>query len=303
MNYRITHETQYRYSEPVTLCHNEARLILRPVSNRFFQQTCISSWLTVTPRPDALREQKDFFGNRVTYFSIQHSHTQLNVKVTSEVQVEPAEDIGDIPHVSLSSVPWEDARDQLRRNSRSQALDARQFALDSPMVSVFPDLAGYAERSFPPGRPILEAVYDLMQRIYKDFKFVSGFTTIATPLSDVLNHRQGVCQDFAHVAVGCLRAKGLAARYVSGYIETLPPPGQERMAGADASHAWFSVYVPDIGWADFDPTNNLMPKNQHITLAWGRDYSDVTPLKGVVFSGGQDELSVSVDVQRIEKTP
>jgi len=160
-------------------------------------------------------------------------------------------------------------------------------------------LAEYAAPSFQPDRPLVDVVTDLMQRIYHDFIYDPTFTTIATPLSEVLTHRRGVCQDFAHLAIGCLRSFGIPARYISGYMETVPAPGKPRLVGADASHAWFAVYVPDVGWLDFDPTNNKIPHDQHITLAWGRDYADVTPLKGIAFGGGQHTLSVSVDVMRI----
>ena len=142
-----------------------------------------------------------------------------------------------------------------------------------------------------------------MQRIYTEFKYDPEFSTLATPLKEVLEHRSGVCQDFAHLAIGCLRSQGLAARYVSGYIETEPPPGKERLVGADASHAWFSVFQPGVGWLDFDPTNNQIPGERHITVAWGRDYADVTPLKGVAFGGGEHELKVSVDVLAIPEKP
>ena len=167
------------------------------------------------------------------------------------------------------------------------------------MVSVSAELAEYARLSFEPNRALVDVVYDLMARIYKDFTYDPTFTTIATPLIEVLRFRRGVCQDFAHLAIGCLRSFGIAARYVSGYVETMPEPGKSRLVGADASHAWFSVYIPAIGWMDFDPTNNKVPHDQHITLAWGRDFSDVTPLKGIAFGGGQHTLSVSVDVLRL----
>jgi len=179
-------------------------------------------------------------------------------------------------------------------------LDAKQYVLDSPMVTTTQELADYARASFLPGRPLVDVVSDLMQRIYTDFTYDPAFTTIATPLSTVLAHRRGVCQDFAHLAIGCLRSFGLSARYISGYVETLPEPGKPRLIGADASHAWFAVYLPGVGWLDFDPTNNKLPYDQHITLAWGRDYADVTPLKGIAFGGGQHTLSVSVDVLRLE---
>jgi len=168
------------------------------------------------------------------------------------------------------------------------------------MVVANKELADYAQASFLPNRPLVDVVRDLMQRIFTDFVYDPTFTTIATPLSEVLAHRRGVCQDFAHLAIGCLRAYGIAARYISGYVETLPEPGKPRLIGADASHAWFAVYIPSAGWLEFDPTNNKMPHDQHITLAWGRDYADVTPLKGIAFGGGQHTLSVSVDVLRLE---
>jgi len=181
-----------------------------------------------------------------------------------------------------------------------EILDARQYVLDSPMVTITPELADYAQSSFTANRALVDVVHDLMQRIYKDFTYDPAFTTIATPLSEVLSFRRGVCQDFAHLAIACLRAYGMAARYISGYVETLPEPGKPRLVGADASHAWFSVFIPGTGWLDFDPTNNTVPLDQHITLAWGRDYADVTPLKGIAFGGGQHTLSVSVDVLRLE---
>jgi transglutaminase-like putative cysteine protease len=172
--------------------------------------------------------------------------------------------------------------------------------LESEFIEFSDEVRNYTSTSFTPGRPILQAVDDLMHRIYKEFDYVPGFSTIATPLDDVLRHRKGVCQDFAHLAIACLRMQGLAARYVSGYLETIPPKGKERLVGADASHAWFSVYVPHQGWIDFDPTNAQIPAEQHITAAWGRDYADVAPLKGVIFGGGKKhQLDVAVDVERI----
>ena len=194
---------------------------------------------------------------------------------------------------------WEEARRQLHTGLDPDILEMRQYILNFPMIPAMPELQAYAEKSFAEGRPLLETVEDLSTRLHTDFTYDPNFTTIATPLIDVIKHRRGVCQDFAHLGIGCLRALGLAARYVSGYIETDPPPDQKPLAGADASHAWFSVYLPQLGWVDFDPTNNQMPTDRHITVAWGRDYADVTPLKGVVFGSGTHELSVSVDCERI----
>ncbi|OYV20919.1 MAG: hypothetical protein CG438_496 [Methylococcaceae bacterium NSP1-1] len=311
MKYRITHSTFYHYSQPVGLCQNEARLQPRI----FWRQQCHNSRFDIKPTPMDFSERIDFFGNRVAYFAIQQPHTQLIVTAISEVTIFPRQNNLDL----LNQMTWEQVRSLLQESpllgqSQSQlgqsqiqnqdqtleVLDARQYVLDSPMVIVTPELADYAQGSFLPNRALVDVVHDLMQRIYKDFTYDPAFTTIATPLSEVLSFRRGVCQDFAHLAIGCLRAYGIAARYISGYVETLPEPGKPRLVGADASHAWFSVYIPGTGWLDFDPTNNTVPLDQHITLAWGRDYADVTPLKGIAFGGGQHTLSVSVDVLRLE---
>lgn len=304
MKYRVTHITEFHYDAPVGLCHNEARLLPRVLP---YQQV-LSSGLQIEPLPQDLFYRKDYFGNRTTYFSIQEPHDCLRVTATSEVQIEPPRLEGHPASRSreaglfddADSRSWEAVRQRLRSDRSDETLDAFQYTFDSPMVAISQPLADYALASFPPGRPLDEAVHDLMQRIYREFKYDPEFSTIATPLHEVLEHRSGVCQDFAHLAIGCLRSLGLAARYVSGYIETLPPPGKERLVGADASHAWFSVFAPGFGWLDFDPTNNQVPREQHITLAWGRDFADVTPLKGVVVGGGNHKLKVSVDVLRLK---
>jgi transglutaminase-like putative cysteine protease len=311
VKYRITHTTLYHYSQPVGLCQNEARLQPR----NFWRQQCHNSRFDITPAPMDFSERFDFFGNRVAYIAIQQPHTKLIVTAVSEVTIFPRQNSLDL----FNQMTWEQVRSlfqetpsqgqlqsqqgQIQLQNQDQVLeilDARQYILDSPMVTVTPELADYARNSFLPNRVLVDVVHDLMQRIYRDFTYDPTFTTIATPLSEVLSFRRGVCQDFAHLAIGCLRAYGIAARYISGYVETLPEPGKQRLVGADASHAWFSVYVPGTGWMDFDPTNNTVPLDQHITLAWGRDYADVTPLKGIAFGGGQHTLSVSVDVLRLE---
>jgi len=179
-------------------------------------------------------------------------------------------------------------------------LDTLPYALPSPFTPHLDELHRFAQKAFHPQRPVLDAALALMQQIFTEFEFVAGATDIATPLGDVLKERKGVCQDFAHLMVGALRTYGLAARYVSGYIETLPPPGQEKLVGTDASHAWCSLYVPQLGWVDFDPTNNLIPAEQHVVLGWGRDFGDVTPLKGVFYGPNEQELAVSVDMRRVE---
>ncbi|MDD9975703.1 MAG: transglutaminase family protein [Candidatus Poribacteria bacterium] len=290
MNYKIVHKTEYSYTHPVNLCYNETRLSPRS----FAHQDCSESQFVVAPEPRECRERQDFFGNTVYYFTIQQPHNQLTVTVTSRVSVKDREmQLNFAEHIT-----WEEVRQQLQTDQNPGILEMRQYILDSPMVPMMSELHAYAEKSFTKGKPLLEAVNDLTTRLYTDFTYDPGFTTIATPLADVIEHRRGVCQDFAHLGIGCLRALGLAARYISGYIETVPPPDQELLAGADASHAWFSVYLPQLGWVDFDPTNNQIPADQHITIAWGRDYADVTPLKGVVFGSGTHELSVSVDCKR-----
>lgn len=291
MRYRITHTTAYEYSDLVGQSYNEARLLPRFCQN----QNLISARLEISPVEKDYRVRVDFFGNQVAHFSITEPHREFTVTAISEVQLfSPA---GQLDFSRGTS--WEAVKSILWNDRRPDVLDARQYALDSPFIASSLELAAYADPSFPPGRPLIEAVHDLMQRIHRDFTFDPEFTTLATPLATVLEHRRGVCQDFAHLAIGCIRSHGLAARYVSGYIETLPPPGEEKLVGADASHAWFSVYLPETGWMDFDPTNNQVPNDQHITVAWGRDYGDVTPLKGVIFGGQNHELKVSVEVERL----
>jgi transglutaminase-like putative cysteine protease len=288
--YRITHSTTYRYSRAVSLCHSEAHLVPRAEGRQR-----LYSWnLETRPALSLRHERDDFFGNRTTYFSIEVPHDELEVVAACEVAVlPPAPPQGD-------QRPWEEARDAVGASTAADDLAARQFLLDSPFVAASATLRAYAEKSFSPGRPLLEAVADLSSRIHREFTYDPHFSTVATPVEEVLAHRRGVCQDFAHLTIGCLRSLGLAARYVSGYLETDPPPGQARLEGADASHAWLSVFVPGAGWWDFDPTNDQSPDGRYIVLAWGRDYGDVTPLKGVLLGGGQHDLTVAVDVERLE---
>jgi transglutaminase-like putative cysteine protease len=300
MKYRITHTTHYKYSQLVELCQNEARLQPR----NFGQQSCEHCHLDINPPPLDVYERSDFFGNRVTYFAVQQPHDQLTVTAISEVNIYP--NYSGLE--AFNTISWESVNGLLQVNSpqgqgqveMAALFDARQYLFDSPMIPISQELADYAQSSFLSDRPLVEVVHDLMSRIYHDFIYDPTFTTIATPLTEVLRFRRGVCQDFAHLAIGCLRAWGIAARYISGYLETYTEPGATRLVGADASHAWFSVYIPGSGWLDFDPTNNTVPSGQHITLAWGRDYSDVTPLKGIALGGGQHTLAVSVDVVRLE---
>lgn len=283
--YIVTHTTRYRYSQPVSVCHNEAYLVPR----EFPRQQCRITQLQIDPAPAVRDAREDYFGNRVVYFAVQKSHTVLRVSATSEINVIPLE-----PFDMEASPPWESAAATIAADTELSA-----YRLDSPLIPTGSKWSEYARPSFPAGRPLLLAVQDLMGRIFADFKYDPGFTTLATPLADVLAHRRGVCQDFAHLGIACLRSFGLAARYVSGYILTEPPPGQERLVGADASHAWFAAYCPTFGWIDFDPTNDRLPTDQHLTVAWGRDYSDVPPLRGVILGGGSHDLEVSVDVRRV----
>ncbi len=291
MKYRVTHTTEFIYEATVGLCYNEVRCLPRELQH----QKVLKAELKIDPAPDDHYERYDYFGNRTAYLSIQKPHDKLVVTAISEVETarsKLAESAGELA--------WEMARESFRNDRAKEIVEAYQYILDSPSVTVNDSLLDYTLPSFPPGRLMVDAVHDLMQRIYTEFKYDPEFSTIATPLKDVLEHRSGVCQDFAHLAIGCLRAMGLAARYVSGYIETVPPPGKERLVGADASHAWFSVYLPKLGWLDFDPTNNQLPGDRHITVAWGRDFTDVTPLKGVAYGSGEHELKVSVDVLAID---
>jgi transglutaminase-like putative cysteine protease len=291
MNYRITHITQYIYHGKVSVCHNETRLTPRNLPG----QVCSNCILSVDPWPRVIAERSDFFGNTVHYFSIENPQSELKVTAVSHVRrIQENYQLG-IPE----TLSWEGAREELRNNPAPYT-EERQYLFESPLLRSSEEIESYAFRSFTVGRPVFEAVHDLMSRIYKDFDFVPGFTNVSTRISEVLKGRKGVCQDFAHLGIACLRSMGLPARYVSGYIETVPPPGTPRLMGADASHAWFSVFIPHAGWLDFDPTNNQMINSKYITIAYGRDYSDVVPLKGVIFSSGGHELNISVDVLNLD---
>lgn len=288
MRYRVVHQTRYDYRETVTLCHNEAYLLPRDVPG----QRCLNSTLAISPHPVQLSERRDVYGNRVGYFAIQAPHTVLTVTATSTLAL-------DIVPLPVESPPWDTVREQVLGDTSAAGLVARDMLLDSPFVQPDARIHDYVRGIMPPGEPLLEAVMRLTERIHADFVYDPHSTTVVTPLAEVMAERRGVCQDFAHLAIACLRSLGLPARYVSGYLETLPPPDQPKLQGVDASHAWFAVYQPGQGWIDFDPTNRQMRTDQYITTAWGRDYGDVTPLKGVVFGGGPHQLTVAVDVERL----
>jgi transglutaminase-like putative cysteine protease len=287
----VVHRTTYVYGDSVTTSHHEARLTPRESE----AQRTISHETLITPSPEAHRRRFDYFGNRALHFSLCEPHRSLNVVARSVVELRH-------PLVpELSATPsWESVRDRLRSDRRRDMLDAYAFAFDSTHIVVGPELYAYSEPYFTPGRPLLEAVRELVAGIHREFTYDPRATDVSTPILEVLAQRRGVCQDFAHVAIGCLRSRGLAGRYVSGYLLTRPPPGKARLVGADASHAWFATFVPEHGWVDFDPTNNVLPTSEHVTIAYGRDFADVTPIRGVILGGGQHQLSVAVDVTSVD---
>lgn len=295
MLYQVSHTTSYSYESGVSFCHNIATL--KPL--HIVGQELVDYRLEISPKPIDLSEKLDFFGNTVTRFSIQEHHTKLVVTAHSRIlrdfTLQP--NIYNAPEAM--QVTLQDVLVTLKGFS-ADLLDIKQFTLESVLIAkISPAIRDYAAVSFQPNRSVFEAALELMRRIYIDFEFNPKATTVATPIQEVIENKKGVCQDFAQIAIACVRAMGLPARYVSGYIETLPPPGKEKLVGADASHAWFSVYIPSFGWVDFDPTNNQIPKNQHIVVAYGRDYYDVPPLKGVIYSTGKNKLKVAVDIRPV----
>ncbi len=287
MKLRIVHQTSYHYTEPVSLCQNTLHLQPRWCD----RQVLLSCAIEVTPEPAVRAERVDFFGNPEMYLAVQEPHRHLKITARSEVDVAPS-----AIDKTMPSMPWDSVADTLRASRDRTAIEALQYTYESPLVPRHPMLADYARPSFPPGRPLMEAVFHLTERIHDEFTFDTRATNVGTPILDVLLHRHGVCQDFAQLQIGCLRSLGLPARYVSGYLLTNPPPGQNRLVGADASHAWVSIYFPGTGWIDFDPTNAMIPSDNHITICWARDYDDVSPVKGVILGGRHHALSVSVDV-------
>lgn len=290
--YRVTHQTEYRYASPVTSSYGQACLLPRDLDG----QTCVESTLAIDPVPSDQRARIDFFGNRVSFFTVTQPHEVLTITSTSTVDV--AADRGALP--LGSDEPWEVVRDRCRSTSGAVGVEARHHLLDSVGAPTTAMALAYAEASFSPGRPVLDAVADLASRIHADFEFDRHATDVTSTIDDLFEARGGVCQDFAHLAVSCLRSIGLPGRYVSGYLETVPPPGKKKLVGADVSHAWASVLLPDVGWIDFDPTNDTFVDARYVTVAWGRDYRDVTPVKGVVYtSGGRTQLKVTVDVTRV----
>lgn len=292
MLYSVEHTTKYQYHEQVSLCHNIAALVPRNTDT----QTCRSFNIIISPLPEVLEEHIDFFGNKLYYFVIEQEHEELTVTVRSQVEIINGMETK-LPYPVHS---WESVRDMLLA-STGEYMNEKQFTHPTEITAATEEIRSYAQRSFTAGRPLFEAAYDLINRIYTDFTFTPGFTTISTPLSVVMKERKGVCQDFAHLAISCIHSMGLPARYVSGYLETVAPEGKEKLTGVDASHAWIAVFIPGMGWVDFDPTNNQLANEQYITIGWGRDYFDIIPLKGVIMSSNPHELAVSVDVKRVEE--
>jgi transglutaminase-like putative cysteine protease len=286
MKYKILHRTTYRYKYPVSVGNHVACLKPRALPH----QHVADSEIVVMPTPVTSAERADFYGNTQCVFTVQKPHRELVVEARSFVTVTP-------PTQIEHSIAWEDAVAQMPVDTSVAGLAAYQFTFESPRIRVRPDFADYALQSFTPQRPIAEALMDLTTRIYRDFRFDAKATNVRTPPEEVFKKRHGVCQDFAHVQIACLRSINVAARYVSGYLRTYPPPGKPRLIGADASHAWVSAWCPGSGWLDLDPTNNLIPSDGHVTLAWGRDYSDVSPLRGLVLGGGAHTLKVGVDME------
>lgn len=285
--FHICHTTTYDYRLDVSVAHHLLRLTPRALPRQFR----LDHALEIEPAPAVTSRHTDYFENDITFVTIEGVHRTLSVTARSRVAVGPSF----IPDAAETPA-WDSVRGWCRSDRSAPFLEAAEFTFASPLVPHEAAFAEFAQASFPPGRPILEAVLDLTGRIHREFRFDATATTVSTPLTQVLAGRRGVCQDFAHLQIACLRALGLPARYVSGYLETVPPPGQPRLLGADASHAWVAFFCPGLGWIDVDPTNNLLASMQHITLGWGRDYSDIAPIHGVLVGGDDHVLRVGVDV-------
>jgi transglutaminase-like putative cysteine protease len=301
--YRVRHETVFSYSNSVAISHNVAHLLPRPCDG----QNLENLELLIEPTPSTVRGFEDYFGNPAVFFIVTEPHERLRVLAESRVEIVPRE-----PVDLQSSPPWEEARAVLRAAADEPTLGAYEYVFDSSFVKTSGRLADYAAPSFSPGRPLLDAAHDLCRRIHRDFRYDPEATTLATPLHEVLEARHGVCQDFAHVMIGALRSLGLAVRYVSGYIRSRPPTQEgapepaepepaDQLVGADASHAWVSVFCPRAGWVDFDPTNDVIPSDRHVVLAWGRDYDDVSPLQGVTLGGGLQTVNVGVSMRPFDE--
>ena len=304
-HYRVRHVTSYEYGSDVVLSHQLLHLVPRPVN---FQQ-CFEHSIEISPSTYRRRDEFDAFGNPVTRVELDHPHHRLAVTTEMLIRVHRRP-----PAVAGDTLPWERVASQLSYTGLPAArehLEASRFRYESPYVRVKKMFTEYAESCFPADRPILEGAQELMSRLHCDFEYAPGETTVATPVTDLLKNRRGVCQDFAHLMIACLRSRGLAARYVSGYVRMLKPEddGEEAEADAEepeaelvggaASHAWVSVYAPPFGWVDLDPTNDTYVGTDHVSIAWGRDFGDVSPLRGVILGGGRHSLEVQVSVERL----
>jgi len=292
MEYFVRHRTTYRYLQDVSHSWHLAHLRLRTTPLQSVQDSSIS--LSLEPASRAARE--DYFQNPCEWFSIDQPHTHLEILAESRVTVAPAPE-----RISRDSIGWEDVRAELENPQSEEERDAVQYLFDSPLIRFNSDIAAYGATSFPPGRTILAGAMELMNRIHRDFRYDTTVTDVSTPLDRVFEIRAGVCQDLAHVGIAAMRGIGLPARYVSGYLLTQPPPGKTRLLGADASHAWFSVWAPPFGWVDLDPTNNLVVGESHVTSSWGRDYGDVAPVAGIILGGHDHVVEVGVDVIPVDQ--
>ncbi|MBY0503021.1 MAG: transglutaminase family protein [Bryobacteraceae bacterium] len=287
MIYQVRHLTKYSYALPVTTTHSELRLTPRELP----WQHLVRSVITVEPHYENMRGFRDYFGNAVRYCSVLTPHHELAITAESIVEVQALN-----PLMPAATPAWEQVRAALGNHEDPGALQAFEFAAESRYIRWTQQIADYARRSLAPGRPILEAAADLSSRIHRDFRYLPESTDIDTSVEDVFRNQRGVCQDFAHLLIAMLRAHGLAARYVSGYLRS-------GNIGAEASHAWVSVFVPGHGWVDLDPTNDVLVATDHITLAWGRDYGDVTPVKGITLGGGDHIIEVEVRVDPLAAVP
>ena len=292
MNYLVRHRTTYRYLQDVS--HSWHLAHLRPRITPLQSVHDSSIMLSLETASRVARE--DYFQNPCEWFSIDRPHTHLEVLAESRVTVQPAP-----ARASRDSASWEAVRAMLENPQDEDDRDAVQYLFDSPLTKSRSDFAGYGGVSFPPGRPLLAGAIELMNRIHQDFRYDTTVTDVSTPLDRVFEIRAGVCQDLAHVGIAAMRALGLPARYISGYLLTQPPPGKARLLGSDASHAWFSVWAPPFGWVDLDPTNNLLVGESHVTAAWGRDYSDVAPVAGIILGGHDHVVEVGVDVIPVDQ--
>ena len=297
VRYHVLHETSYDYGSPVSLSQQQLHLSPRILAWQQIEEQRIE----IVPQPSWRRDGQDAFGNPVTWIAFHAPHDSLRISSAMTIAITPH-----LPENLETSLPWETVRDRLAYDSAPplpEDLDAVRFLFESAHVRIKHELALYAADCFPPDTPVLVGAQALMAKIFREFKFDPEATTVSTPIMEVLEKKRGVCQDFAHLMIACLRALGLAARYVSGYLLTRPPPGKPRLVGADASHAWVSVYAPGFpnDWVDFDPTNNLLPNTEHITVAIGRDFGDISPLRGIILGGGGAEPEVEVTVTPLDE--